>query len=536
MTEEELRRKLISVADSFYGYSVASGRYKEIIDLYNEHTPLAQGYKVKYTDAWCATFGSAVAIKAHMTDIIPTECSCPRQIALWQKLGRWCEADNYIPLPGDYIYYDWDDNSAYASTDNKGTPDHVGIVYEVEGNKLTIIEGNYKKSVAYRYINVNGRYIRGYGLPDYSKLASEEEDVNAMECIVKPRKIAIYINSGRKTKEQIKAELGCDELINGGLFNGNWTAAAQLKANGYVYAAEDWGLNCGIAWNGDKDNLTLSHTIRSHDNFIGCIGMVEMFEPVKMSYPAAMGGSRQRSAIGLMDDGYIWLYATKTSTTPERLQQIAVEKGCKYAIMLDGGASTQCIFPNGSVNSNTRPLVHNYICVWNEGTEIEPPNDSDICPYLEPVINVKRGTTGVNAKWVQWMLNKHGYKLDVDGNFGTKSVAALIEFQSRNGLDPDGVCGPATRTKLRVFDSVQSDTKCPYAEPASYIRYGSVGEGAKWVQWMLNDILHGGLVVDGIFGSKSETILRTFQKTFGLEVDGICGPATVAKLKEVAKK
>ena len=40
-----------------------------IIDLYNSHKPLARGYPVKYTDAWCSTFASAVAIQAGLTSI-----------------------------------------------------------------------------------------------------------------------------------------------------------------------------------------------------------------------------------------------------------------------------------------------------------------------------------------------------------------------------------------------------------------------------------------------------------------------------------
>lgn len=58
---------------------------QEIIDVYNAHRPLARGYKVKYTDAWCATFVSAVAIKCGLTSIIPTECGCGQMIELFKN-------------------------------------------------------------------------------------------------------------------------------------------------------------------------------------------------------------------------------------------------------------------------------------------------------------------------------------------------------------------------------------------------------------------------------------------------------------------
>ena len=85
-------------------------------------------------------------------------------------MGRWKEDDSYVPSVGDYIYYDWQDDGI---GDNTGWPDHVGIVYSVNGNDLVIIEGNYKDSVGYRNMKVNGKYIRGYGLPNYaSKVAN----------------------------------------------------------------------------------------------------------------------------------------------------------------------------------------------------------------------------------------------------------------------------------------------------------------------------------------------------------------------------
>ena len=42
----------------------------------------------------------------------------------------------------------------------------------VSGNTIKIIEGNKSDSVSYREITVNGRYIRGYGVPKYSSKAT----------------------------------------------------------------------------------------------------------------------------------------------------------------------------------------------------------------------------------------------------------------------------------------------------------------------------------------------------------------------------
>ena len=156
--------KVVEQALAWLGKKEADGSHKEIIDVYNSQRPLPRGYKVKYTDAWCATFVSAVAVKLGYTDIIPTECSCPKMIQLLKNIGAWVENDAYVPKSGDLLFYDFDDNGV---GDNTGGTDHIGIIEKVEGDTITVIEGNYSNSVKRRYIKVNGRYIRGYGVPKY---------------------------------------------------------------------------------------------------------------------------------------------------------------------------------------------------------------------------------------------------------------------------------------------------------------------------------------------------------------------------------
>lgn len=170
MNEAQLRQSVASIMKGWVGLKESNGGHKKIIDIYNNHKPLAQGYKVKYTDAWCATTVSAAFIKAGLTDIGFTECSCGRMIDLYKKQGRWEERDNYAPQVGDLIMYDWQDS---GTGDNTGSPDHVGMVVEVTGAKFTVVEGNKNDAVGTRTMTVNGRYIRGYCLPDYASKATK---------------------------------------------------------------------------------------------------------------------------------------------------------------------------------------------------------------------------------------------------------------------------------------------------------------------------------------------------------------------------
>ena len=163
--ENEIRTTFVTTAEGWLGTSEGTDQHKQILSIYNAHEPLAQGYIVSESDKWCATFVSTIAIQCGLTDIIPTECGCQRQIGLFQELGRWEERDDYIPLPGDIIYYSSKDEK--PQEDCTGWSDHVGIVVGTCNGYIKVIEGNFLGRVAYHYIPVNDANIRGFALPEF---------------------------------------------------------------------------------------------------------------------------------------------------------------------------------------------------------------------------------------------------------------------------------------------------------------------------------------------------------------------------------
>lgn len=152
---------VLSLAKSWLGRNEADGTHEEIINIYNSHTPLARGYKVKYTDKWCATFVSAVFIKLGVYDF--AECGCPEMIRKFKALGMWngkaCKG------AGDIVFYDWGGD---------GVSDHVGIVEVDTGEVISVIEGNYKDAVGRRTIRKNSTSILGYARPFYVSGKKEE--------------------------------------------------------------------------------------------------------------------------------------------------------------------------------------------------------------------------------------------------------------------------------------------------------------------------------------------------------------------------
>lgn len=61
------------------------------------------------------------------------------------------------------------------------------------------------------------------------------------------------------------------------------------------------------------------------------------------------------------------------------------------------------------------------------------------------------GSTGSEVTQIQTRLKKWGYyKGTVDGNYGSKTKAAVVYFQKKNGLTADGVVGTATLRALGI--------------------------------------------------------------------------------------
>lgn len=162
--EQARRMQIVQTAQSWLGTNEADGGHQNVLDVYNTHTPLARDYPVQPEDDWCATFASTVAIQCDMTNLIPTECSCIMQIGLFQEKGCWQEQDDYVPLPGDYIYYHWE---CTEEGDCQGAADHVGIVVGTAGPFIKVMEGNKHEVADYRVVMVGAQCIRGYGLPRY---------------------------------------------------------------------------------------------------------------------------------------------------------------------------------------------------------------------------------------------------------------------------------------------------------------------------------------------------------------------------------
>ena len=139
---------------------------------------------------------------------------------------------------------------------------------------------------------------------------------------------------------------------------------------------------------------------------------------------------------------------------------------------------------------------------------------------------IKLGSTGSEVSDLQTTLKALGYYSgDITGHAGEKTVTAIKAFQSKYGLTADGIAGPETLEKIQTVYAGGSSS----ASSASWVSAATVKE----VQTMLKAIgLYTGDIT-GSIGTKTDAAIRSFQKKYGLTVDGIPGAQTISKLTSV---
>ena len=72
-------------------------------------------------------------------------------------------------------------------------------------------------------------------------------------------------------------------------------------------------------------------------------------------------------------------------------------------------------------------------------------------------ITLQYGSKGAEVKTLQQFLNKNGYNLSVDGDFGNNTLNAVKDYQQKNGLSVDGIVGSNTWNKI-LYGSTSGNT------------------------------------------------------------------------------
>ena len=218
-------------------------------------------------------------------------------------------------------------------------------------------------------------------------------------------RISILFGSGR-SMAQVKGD--ADYILNGGFYDmTTGKPVGHLKVGGKVLSKEEWNTWC-YAWS-DGPDISMKRIPIEDANYIGCVPLLTPWNGLdsKLSYPAAVGGYRPRTAIALAGDKLL-LYCADSPTTPEKLRQELHDRGATTALMLDSGGSSQCDFgAEGRISSSRR--VHNYIAVWLK----KEPEKEDKPMSKKVVLDPGHGVETAGKRSPDGTYLEHEFNLDM---------------------------------------------------------------------------------------------------------------------------
>lgn len=141
-------------------------------------------------------------------------------------------------------------------------------------------------------------------------------------------------------------------------------------------------------------------------------------------------------------------------------------------------------------------------------------------------VKLRLGARGAAVTYLQKQLNSHGASLATDGVFGSATLRAVRDHQSRSRIGVDGVVGPKTWSALTGASSAPAK---PSTGSQPKLRQGSRGDAVRTLQSQLNSA-GASIAVDGVFGSATASAVRSLQSSARIGVDAVVGPKTWAAL------
>ncbi len=170
------------------------------------------------------------------------------------------------------------------------------------------------------------------------------------------------------------------------------------------------------------------------------------------------------------------------------------------------------------------------------------PAPSSAAPTLDPTTQstsyttLQGGSKGDQVVALQEALIELGFLTSsADGTYGTATAQAVMAFQRVNEYPITGLADP----NLQAFlyngkplnnKGVKTEVRTLPAITGITIRLGDKGVLVRTVQARLQELGYYTGVISGLYDAATQTAVKSFQKKYGLSVDGVCGLETQEKL------
>ena len=141
------------------------------------------------------------------------------------------------------------------------------------------------------------------------------------------------------------------------------------------------------------------------------------------------------------------------------------------------------------------------------------------------------GSTGSDVKTVQQCLLDMGfYKGPIDSYFDQDTANAVMAFQRKYGLTPDGVVGNDTYNALYTAHAEYMATYTTGLTPNGSLKQGAKGVLVTMVKNQLHILEYFNGTMDDVFDAELTAAVRAFQTRNDLVADGIVGTKTWDKM------
>ena len=159
---------------------------------------------------------------------------------------------------------------------------------------------------------------------------------------------------------------------------------------------------------------------------------------------------------------------------------------------------------------------------------------------------LRSGASGPDVRELQQALGQAGFKVKVDGNFGSSTLRAVKRFQRASRLEPSGTVGTRTVKALkRALRGSSANANGGFSDdPNDDGAHHSLGDRIPVKRGMsghdirvLQDFLTRAgfkVGVDGEFGSTTEKAVKKFETAQNRPVDGIMDAADIDALRTLA--
>ena len=216
------------------------------------------------------------------------------------------------------------------------------------------------------------------------------------------------------------------------------------------------------------------------------------------------------------------IYGTKGNPLPQRMSKlvrpaaIALQKVYEDVVAEGGHLYISDMFRSATEQQKAHED-------WKSGrkTTYSPPSCSSVHEAAR-AIDIDAFDTSIGHKRVREILNKHGWTNIVKTLTG--SECWHYEFREQKWEN---------YKKQHGSEAMAHAMKEEIGNLVGIKKAESAKEDVKWLQESLNKLLDTKLTSDGIYGEETKETVMKFQRKYKLQIDGVAGPITIKKIKEL---